>query len=198
MTEPLEVLIVDDTDGCRELYSLWFEADYSVWTAPNGTVALEQLDDETDIVLLDRNMPGQSGLEVAREIRAEGYDCQIVMVSSESQEFTLSESPVDEYVRKPTEREPLVSTVEQIASQRVYQTTLSEFFAVSATVGRVETRVPCDKLDSIEEYTRLREQAEQKRADASSVLEGGQLDWKAAFQTVAETGGGQPSAPQLQ
>ena len=197
MTEPLEVLIVDDTDGCRDLYSLWFEAEYTVRTAPNGTVALERLDDETDIVLLDRNMPGPSGLDVARKIRAEEYDCQIVMVSSESQEFGLAASPVDEYVQKPADRETLVSTVERLASQRVYQTALSEFFAVSATVGRVESRAPRDKLESVEEYLRLREQAEQKRADASSMLECGHLDWKAAFQSVGETGS-QPSAPQLQ
>lgn len=200
MTGPLDVLIVDDTDGCRDLYSLWFEAEYSVETAPNGTVALDQISNETDIVLLDRNMPGPSGLDVASEIRSDGYDCQIVMVSSERREFDISASPVDDYVQKPADRETLVSAVEQIATQRLYQSALSEYFAVSATVGRAETRAPRDQLETVEEYLRLREQAEQKRADANSILDGRNLDWETAFQSLQGVAGGSNAlaAPQLQ
>lgn len=200
MTGSLEVLIVDDTDGCRDLYSLWFEPEYNVETAPNGTVALDQVSRETDIVLLDRNMPGPSGLDVAEEIRSEGYDCQIVMVSSESQEFDIAASPIDDYVQKPADRDTLVSAVEQIATQRLYQTALSEFFAVSATVGRAQTRAPRDQLETVEEYLRLCEQAEQKQADANSILEGRDLDWETAFQSLQGAAGGSHSAatPQVQ
>lgn len=200
MTDSLDVLIVDDTDGCRDLYSLWFEGEYNVETAPNGTVALERISDTTDIVLLDRNMPGPSGLDVAREIRSEGYDCQIVMVSSESQEFEIAPSPVDDYVQKPADRDTLVSAVERMASQQHYQAALSDFFAVSATVGRAETRAPRDQLETVEEYRRLREQAKQKQEDANSILDGGHLDWETAFQSLYSDASGthSPTAPQVQ
>ena len=51
-----------------------------------------------------------------------------------------------------------------------------KFFDVSATVGRAETQAPRDRLETVEAYLRLREQAKQKQADANSALKCGHLD----------------------
>lgn len=185
MTETLEVMIVDDNEGCRDLYTLWLEADHNVRTAPNGTIALEEIDSDVELVIVDRNMPGPTGLDVAAEIRNNGYDCQIIMISSERMDFEISESPVDQYVQKPAERETLESAVERIAVQHAYQSALSEFFAVSATVGKVEADASRRQLENGEEYLKLCEQADRKRSRASALLEESGLDWKAAFESVA-------------
>lgn len=184
MTETLEILVVDDTEGCRDLYTLWLESDHDVRTAPNGTVALEEIGPDVDLVLLDRNMPGPSGLDVAAEIRTDGYDCQIIMISSERADFAAAESPVDEYIRKPADRETLEVTIEKIGTQKAYQSALLEFFAVSATVGQVEASAAPEDLESVEEYRRLREQAEHKHSQANTILEGSEINWDAAFESL--------------
>jgi CheY-like chemotaxis protein len=38
------------------------------------------------IVLLDMNMPGKSGIEVLRFIKAEGWECKVIMVTNHSNE----------------------------------------------------------------------------------------------------------------
>lgn len=114
MTQPLNVLVVDDADGCRDLYTLWLEADHEVETVSNGTEALEQIGPGVDLVILDRNMPGESGLDVATETHNNRYDCQVVMISSEIVDFDLADSPVDEYLRKPVQKDTFQATVEQI------------------------------------------------------------------------------------
>jgi DNA-binding NarL/FixJ family response regulator len=39
-----------------------------------------------DIVLLDINMPGKSGIEVLNYIKEEGWECKVIMVSNHSNE----------------------------------------------------------------------------------------------------------------
>ena len=195
MTETLDILIVDDTEGCRDLYTLWLESDHDVRTAPNGTVALEEIDAGVDLVLLDRNMPGPSGLDVATEIHNDGYDCRIVMISSEIADFALEESPVDEYIRKPAERETLEATIEKIGTQQAYQSALLELFAVSATVGRVEANAAPETLETVEEYLKLCEQAEHKQSEVSTILEGSEINWDAAFESLEAASRSDRSGP---
>jgi DNA-binding response OmpR family regulator len=185
MTETLDVLVVDDTDGCRDLYSFWLEGDHNVRTASNGTVALDEIDPAVDLVVVDRNMPGPSGLDVAAEIRTDGYDCQIIMISSERLDFEVSESPVDRYIQKPADRESLESAVEEVATQHAYQSALLELFAVSATVGRVEANAACEELERVEEYLTLREQAKRKHSQVNTILNRGEINWEAAFESLS-------------
>jgi DNA-binding response OmpR family regulator len=195
MTETLDVLIVDDTEGCRDLYQFWLEADHDVRTAPNGTVALDEIDPDVDLVVVDRNMPGPSGLDVAAEIRTNGYDCQIIMSSSERIDFELADSPIDEYVKKPTDRETLEAAVEQVATQHAYQSALFEFFAVSATVGRVEANLPREQLETIEEYLTLRDQVKHKHTQVNTILEQSSINWEAAFESFSSSEGSTQRSP---
>lgn len=69
---PPRVLVVDDHDLVREaLVELLALEGYEVLTATGGTQALELAERERPrAVLLDMNMPGLSGLETARRLRA--------------------------------------------------------------------------------------------------------------------------------
>src|SRR5579871_5261674 len=70
-SESAYILVVDDNKGNREPVRLILERKgYRVDTAPDGPSALQKLADQTfDLVLLDRMMPGMSGLEVLAELR---------------------------------------------------------------------------------------------------------------------------------
>ena len=62
------ILIVEDDADIREGVRILLESeDYMVDEAEDGREGLENLRDDTDLVILDIMMPGKSGLEVLRE-----------------------------------------------------------------------------------------------------------------------------------
>ncbi len=74
MSEPIQVLVVDDDDDVREILSLVLEAEgFRVRTAWNGREALNELARlDAGVMLLDLRMPIMSGWEVIEVLREEG------------------------------------------------------------------------------------------------------------------------------
>jgi DNA-binding response OmpR family regulator len=72
MAQRQRVLVVDDEKEIVEILRDYLEADgFEVFTAANGTAVFETLKrDPVDCLLLDIMMPGASGFEVCRQIRA--------------------------------------------------------------------------------------------------------------------------------
>jgi two-component system OmpR family response regulator len=68
---PNAILVIDDDPLIREFVDLVLsQSGHRVSAAPNGTIGLEALSHvRADLVLLDIQMPGMSGLEVLRLIR---------------------------------------------------------------------------------------------------------------------------------
>ncbi len=77
---------------------------YSVMEAASGEEALEKIRTERpDLILLDVNMPGISGLETCREIRTSS-DVPIIMLTirnSERDKVQALDAGADDYVVKP-------------------------------------------------------------------------------------------------
>ncbi|MGM0664072.1 MAG: response regulator [Thermodesulfobacteriota bacterium] len=77
------LLIVDDEEKVRKyLSSLLINRGYRVETAPDGTSALEMLDQtDFDVVLLDVLMPGPDGLAVLQEIKRLKPLTEVIMLT---------------------------------------------------------------------------------------------------------------------
>lgn len=78
-------LVADDVPTNRMILKMFLEQlGASVILAPDGSTALKRLAREgADMVLLDSNMPGLSGLETARRIRADhGHDLPMLLVTA--------------------------------------------------------------------------------------------------------------------
>jgi DNA-binding response OmpR family regulator len=90
-----KILIVDDDNSLVELCMIVLgAAGYEVRGAYNGPQALTMLQKELpDLILLDVMMPGMSGIEVCRQVRAE-YDGspQIVMYTADGRDATYHRS----------------------------------------------------------------------------------------------------------
>jgi two-component system KDP operon response regulator KdpE len=73
------ILIVDDEPQIRRVLRATLSSQgYTVAEARTGDDALEQIRGQRpDLILLDVNMTGRSGLEVCREIRASCSRCAI-------------------------------------------------------------------------------------------------------------------------
>ena len=109
--ENATVLLVDDEPELVEIYEMWFEGAYTTRTAYGGRQALEAFDEDVDVVLLDRRMPGMSGDEVLERFREGDHDCPVVMVTAVEPDQGIVELPFDEYVVKPADRTELLEVV---------------------------------------------------------------------------------------
>ena len=115
------MLVVDDDVEILSMLSLRLaKRGYAVSTASDGATALRLAAAELpDIVLLDVMMPGISGWEVAKALRASPATAgtKIVMVSAIGaavNEMTAAVSGADAHVDKPFEFAALEATIERL------------------------------------------------------------------------------------
>jgi putative two-component system response regulator len=118
-----KVLIVDDEARVREIISRKLTNEgYHCLTAPNGNNALKVLKaDQVDLVLLDIMMPGKSGIEVLREIRAKYQDTAVIMVTAVADVQTaigLMKAGAYDYIIKPIELNVLLLSMNRALEKR--------------------------------------------------------------------------------
>jgi two-component system, OmpR family, KDP operon response regulator KdpE len=99
------ILVVDDDPQIRRvLRTTLIAEEYEIDDARNGEDALERVRGERfDLILLDMNMPGISGIETCRLLRA-GFDGAIIMLTvrdSEQDKVQALDAGADDYVTKP-------------------------------------------------------------------------------------------------
>lgn len=110
-----KILIVDDEPQIRRvLRTTLISQGYTVAEATSGDEALDQLRTERpDLILLDVNMPGRSGLETCSEIRATS-DVPIIMLTvrnTERDKVQALDAGADDYVVKPFGAEELMARI---------------------------------------------------------------------------------------
>lgn len=78
-----KLLLVDDEEGIRKVLGIALaDAGYTVFTAENGTEALDIFRKETPpIVLTDIKMPGMDGIELLQKIKHENPDTEVIMIT---------------------------------------------------------------------------------------------------------------------
>ncbi len=113
-----KVLIIEDEESYREsLAFLLAKEGFEVLTAADGATGLTMYDRQgADIVLLDLMMPGMSGTEVCRQLRARG-NVGIIMVTardSEVDKVVGLELGADDYVTKPFSHRELVARIRAV------------------------------------------------------------------------------------
>ncbi|WNS43150.1 response regulator transcription factor [Paenibacillus sp. MMS20-IR301] len=116
----MRVLILEDEKPIRDLLSVNLRrAGFEVFEASTGEAALSIVKDrkDFDIALLDLMLPGMSGFEVCRRLRAEFPRLGIIMLTAKSQEVDKVmglESGADDYVVKPFSPVELVARVRSL------------------------------------------------------------------------------------
>ena len=165
------VLVVEDEADLADLYAAWLGDDYRVRTAYGGREALENLDSEVDVVLLDRRMPGLSGDEVLDAIGERGIDCQVAMVTAVEPDFDVLEMGFDDYLVKPVAREELLDTVGDLERRSTYDAGVQELFSLSSKKALLEAEKTDSELAENEEYQQLTERLEQLRSDLDTTID---------------------------
>jgi YesN/AraC family two-component response regulator len=117
-TMAYNVLIVDDDKTFREELRD-FLCDYSVVEAADGAEALELLSrpNEIDVVILDVVMPGLSGTEVLKRIKAAYPDLGVIILTGHGTKATVIEAlkgRADDYLEKPSDIRKARDIVERL------------------------------------------------------------------------------------
>jgi len=133
-TSNIEVLIVDDhpllRQGLKTLLELEGEITV-VGQASNGPEALRLADQlRPDVVLLDINMPGMNGIEVAKALRERRPEVAILVLTIHDDETYVKEmirSGAKGYLLKDAEPREVVAAIKKVAAgESVYPTDLME------------------------------------------------------------------------
>ena len=120
-----KILVVDDSRTIRNAVKrTLLTAGYDVICASNGHEAIDLLNDEFDLMILDINMPGLDGFEVCEQLKSSDVNMQnlpiIFLTSDDSHALELLGRQFGAYLQKPVSSEVLVSAVkEQLASDSV-------------------------------------------------------------------------------
>lgn len=165
------VLVVDDEVGIAELYAEWLAEKYDARTALSGEAALSMLDEDVDVVLLDRRMPGLSGDEVLEEIGRRGLDCRVVMVTAVEPDFDVLEMGFDDYIVKPVDGEELRALVERALEVASYDDSIRYYFQLVSKRVAIEASKSDAELEHSEEYAGLLEELDRAKADADTRLD---------------------------
>jgi DNA-binding response OmpR family regulator len=118
------VLIADDDPDIRDLVAFKLtQSDHQVTAVEDGMAALRAAREQPfDLVLLDIRMPGMSGLDVCRAVRAasETASLPVILITARSQEGDVElgfAAGADDYIVKPFSPRELSSRVAAILSR---------------------------------------------------------------------------------
>jgi len=106
MSDNISILWVDDEIDLLKPHILFLEKKgYTVATCNNGADAIDMCDTTSyDIVFLDENMPGLSGLETLVKIKSKHVNVPIVMITKSEEEYIMEEAignKIADYLIKP-------------------------------------------------------------------------------------------------
>lgn len=111
------LIIEDEPELVKVLRSYLEKAGFSVSAAYRGDSGLSAFEQKTpDLVLLDLNLPGKDGLDVAREIRRKGYTPIVILTArvEEMDELIGLELGADDYIAKPFSPRVVVARVRAV------------------------------------------------------------------------------------
>ena len=114
----MNILIVEDEEKLRKELKLFLENNgYKVSLIENFNNTLDQIKKiETDLILLDINLPGTSGEYLLKELRKE-ISTPIIMVTSkntEIDELISINNGADDFITKPYNSQILLARIERL------------------------------------------------------------------------------------
>lgn len=112
-----KLLLVDDDKNISELIKMYLEKEgYTCIQAFNGREAVEKMDQNVDLVVLDIMLPLMNGWDVLKEVRKK-YDTPVIMLTAKGETFDKVlglELGADDYMVKPFEPKELIARVKAV------------------------------------------------------------------------------------
>ena len=113
------IVIVEDEEDLLELleYNLSKEGFETIGFLNTKTVAQILEEEEIDLLIMDRNLPGVEGSEFVKELREDGFDIPVIFLSAKDSDENIEEGFLrggDDYITKPFNMKELILRVRSI------------------------------------------------------------------------------------
>jgi CheY-like chemotaxis protein len=157
MGKQIHILWTDDEIDLLKPYIFFLEErDYKVTTATNGVDALNLVEEnDFDLIFLDENMPGLSGLETLERIKTVTPSTPVVMITKSEEEDIMDEalgSKISDYLIKPVNPKQILLTIKKnIDTKRlVTEKTTSSYQSQFGQIG-----MKINSASSFSEWTEI-------------------------------------------
>ena len=145
-----KILWVDDEIQLLKPHILFLEKkNYEVVPCTNGADAIQTIkEDSFDIVFLDENMPGLSGLETLAEIKISNPNLPVIMITKSEEEYIMEEaigSKIADYLIKPVNPHQILLSLKKnldtsrLVSEKTTSNYQQEFRKISMDLAMVNT-----------------------------------------------------------
>ncbi|GGG11773.1 two-component system response regulator [Dokdonia pacifica] len=146
----INILWVDDEIDLLKPHILFLEKkNYAVTKCTSGTEAIEIIDEQNfDIVFLDENMPGLTGLETLNEIKNKRESVPVVMITKSEEEYIMEEaigSKIADYLIKPVNPNQILLSLKKnldhsrLVSQKTASSYQQEFRKIAMDLSMVNS-----------------------------------------------------------
>lgn len=117
------ILWADDEIDLLKPHILFLnEKGYKVKTVTNGNDALDCFRDENfDLIFLDENMPGLTGLETMGKMKTVSPDMPIVLITKNEEEHLMEDAigfKIDDYLIKPVNPKQILLTIKKLIDNK--------------------------------------------------------------------------------
>ena len=113
------IVIVEDEEDLLELleYNLQKVGFETIGFLNTKTVAQILDEEEVDLLIMDRNLPGVEGSEFVKELREDGIDVPVIFLSAKDSDENIEEGFLrggDDYITKPFNMKELILRINAI------------------------------------------------------------------------------------
>ena len=146
----INILWVDDEIEFLKPHILFLEnKNYVVTTCKSGTDAINQINEsDFDIVFLDENMPGLSGLETLSALKEINSTLPVVMITKSEEEYIMEDAignKIADYLIKPVNPHQILLSLKKnldhnrLVSKKISSNYLQEFRKISMELNEINS-----------------------------------------------------------
>lgn len=162
MTKSHTIMIVDDHPlmrrGIKQLLELDSNFDVVAEANCGSDAIVEAAKSQPDVILLDLNMKGMSGLDTLKALRNEGIDARIIILTvsdARSDVYAVIDAGADGYLLKDSEPEILLENIRQASKGRnVFSDVVAQYLSSRGEQVNPFSELTERELDVLQEVAR--------------------------------------------
>ncbi len=150
----MKILVIEDEENIAKLIKIGLEKEgYVVDLIADGIVGLRRIEvyyKNYDLVILDLMLPGKDGFEICRDVRGQGIDIPILVLTARNfidDKISALDKGADDYLTKPFEFKELLARVRAILRRPKESSLISKLSVGNLSLNPITRKVYIDKKE---------------------------------------------------